>query len=266
MTDYLKYISYSGSKQWVLPLLKPLPEYTRAVELYAGSMAFSLNQNMPAIGYDVSPAIVQLFAMLEFARERDESRFLGLLNAATKVVEENPGEDVETALYKLADACYYECAIAPNNIEPNAYDFMYWLIKCYCCGLYSGQMGSRKIYPQHRIPVEKIMRVFREAPPIHVIHGSAELYTPEVGDLVFIDPPYHGTDGGYGKGYDPESTRNILKMLKETQTPYIFTYGDGAESVFPGEDWILVKTKSVPNLRNRNVAPKSRGEYISYGY
>lgn len=266
MTEYLKYISYSGSKHWVLPYLKPLPEYTRSVELYAGSMAFSLNQKMPAVGYDTSPAIVQLFAMLEYAKTKEESRFLGLLQRAATIVQENPGIDVEKAIDDYADTVYYECAINPNNTEPNGFDYMYWLIKCYCCGLYSGQMGSRKIYPQHRIPIEKMMRVFREAPPIHVVHGSAELYTPEPGDLVFIDPPYHGTDGGYGKGYNPESTRNIVNMLKETQTPYIFTYGDGAATVFPGEEWTLVKTKSVPNLRNRDVAPKSRGEYISYGY
>ena len=78
--------------------------------------------------------------------------------------------------------------------------------------------------------------------------------------------PSHDTAGYVEKGkgshevcYKPDDTVSILRT---TSNPIIFTYGDGANEIFPNYVWHPIVTRKVPNIRRGGTV--DRTEWVTY--
>ena len=96
-------------------------------------------------------------------------------------------------------------------------------------------------------------------------HNAASLY-----DFLYLDPPYGGTSGVYGnkKAGFPDVPGAVSRMVadaKKLGIPGLLSYGDTYAEDFPGLDFQLVKTKTVPKVRGGGSI--KRGEYVhKWGY
>jgi site-specific DNA-adenine methylase len=138
--------------------------------------------------------------------------------------------------------------------------FMYSLIRLCCCGLYVGAFTSKKIYPQHTLPIQNMLQAFDrlQRTDWQVIRGSASMYTPQQGDFVFMDPPYLRTVGGYkvDKTFSLDNTYELIEKCQSANVPFLLTYGTGAQEDFPMlQGWRLLrmKTASKVNTTGKNV-------------
>jgi site-specific DNA-adenine methylase len=240
-----KLFKYSGCKTKLLQFYRRPPEGTkRIVEPYLGSGAYILSTDMPGLGYEINEEVVAMWRWLRNAKP-EEIRQLDKMIREAKQNEEKP--DVKTMGLQLGPQTY---------VRVNA------------TSVVTGQLKSWKIYPQHNLPAEDTIVCLPQLQNIEVIHGNANDYVHQDGDLLFIDPPYVGTDGGYqgkskkidhGKVYNPDDTK---RLISSTTNPIIFTYGDGAQEIFSEYKWEHVKTAKVPNMRKGGTTDRS--EWVSY--
>jgi len=240
----LKAFRYSGNKCRLLKCYRQNPTGAkRLVEPYLGSGSAFLASTLPGLGYETNGDVVAMWKWLQTCARGD----LLDLNSDVeklKLTEEKP----DVRLLKLA-------------LGPQTY------VRINVTGVLTGQLTAWRIYPQNKLPVDNTSKCLEKIRDIEVIHGDAGLYEHRDGDVLFVDPPYVGTTGGYvekGKkshetGYDPQST---IDLLRKTSNPIILTYGDGAADVFPRYTWIEVATRKVPNIRRGGTV--DRHEYVTY--
>jgi site-specific DNA-adenine methylase len=236
---------YSGNKSSLLKFYKsPPPKTRRVVEPYLGSGSFLLTCDLPGLGYETNGDLVAMWNWLKCCTKEDlielDKQFKTL-----KSTEEKP--DVRNLNLDVGPQTY---------VRINATSVMV------------GQLTSWKIYPQNNLPIENTINCLHRLKDIEVIHSSANDYVHSDGDLLFIDPPYVGTYGGYfekskkksnEKNYDPNSTKDLINS---TSNPIIFTYGTNAPQLFPEYKWEMVKTIKVPNFRKGGTV--DRIEWVSY--
>ena len=240
-----KLFKYSGCKTKLLQFYRRPPERTsRIVEPYLGSGAYILSTDLPGLGYEINDEVVAMWNWLKTATP-EEIRQLDEFVREAKKHEEKP--DVKSM---------------GLTVGPQTY------VRINAASVVTGQLKSWKIYPQHNLPVNDTIDCLPSLQKIDVIHGSANDYVHRDGDLLFIDPPYVGTEGGYqgklkridhGKVYNPEDTK---KLIASTTNPIIFTYGDGAQDIFSNYKWEHVKTAKVPNMRKGGTTDRS--EWVAY--
>jgi len=239
-----KLFRYSGNKSRLLQLYrKPTSEIKRVVEPYLGSGIYTLHSDLPGFGYETNGDIVAMWHWLSSCTE-DELVELKRLFDEAKIKESKP--DVRSL--NLARG-------------PQTY------VRINATSVYTGQLTSWKIYPQHQLPIDETISLLPRLKDIEVVHGSANQYLHRDGDLLFIDPPYIGTFGGYveksvkshEENYDPKST---MELIRSTSNPVIFTYGTNALQIFPELKWEIVKNVKVPNLRRGGTV--DRVEWVSY--
>lgn len=241
---------YSGNKEPFLPLLRALPKFQRIVEPYLGSGAFLLSRTEPALGFDANRELIDMWNWLR--DECEPQRLHEIRQIVKDAVAAHPERKPDVRSLPLSPA---EMSYVRVNV----------------CGGYTGQMGSWMVYPQHLIPVEQTLSILSRLKNVEFVHGKAEEYQPQEGDLVFIDPPYVGTDANYkdryvsGRvdgSYDPQETIRLLERVKAAGVPAIVTYGEGAQTLFPDLDWELLGMKKVPNIRKGGTV--ERPEHVAY--
>jgi site-specific DNA-adenine methylase len=240
-----KLFKYSGCKTKLLQFYRRPPEATsRIVEPYLGSGAYILSTDLPGLGYEINDEVVAMWNWLKTATPEEIRRLDEFVREAKKH-EEKP--DVKSM----------GLAVGPQTY-----------VRINAASVVTGQLKSWKIYPQHNLPVNDTIDCLPSLQKIDVIHGSANDYVHLDGDLLFIDPPYVGTEGGYqgklkridhGKVYNPEDTK---RLIASTTNPIIFTYGDGAQEIFSDYKWEHVKTAKVPNMRKGGTTDRS--EWVAY--
>ena len=236
---------YSGNKSKLLQFYrKPTSSVKRVVEPYLGSGSYIISCDVPGLGYELNGDLVAMWNWLKCCTPSDLIE-LDKQVRALKETEEKP--DVRKLGLPLGMQTYVRINIT---------------------GVMVGQLTCWKIYPQHNLPLENTLACLQRLKEIDVIHGTANHYVHSDGDLLFVDPPYVGTTGGYEEKskkkshditYDPNKT---LELIKSTNNPIIFTYGTNAPQLFPEYKWEMVKTIKVPNFRKGGTV--DRIEWVSY--
>jgi len=239
----MKLFRYSGNKTRYLQYYKmPSQGYKRIVEPYFGSGSFSLNNTGSAVGYEVND---DLYAMLAWLKTTDKTELFDLKKIVDINSSKNEKLDVRTLQLEKGPETYLRINV---------------------CSAVVGQLSSWKIYPQHKLPVEKTLESIPRLKEIILFNKSGESHIEDDGDLVFIDPPYIDTKANYfsqSKDYtDLYNPNTTIDFIKNTKSPIIFTYGTNAKKIFPNYNWNLVKEVKVPNIRNGGTV--SRYEYVSY--
>lgn len=235
MSKSLKPFRYSGNKSRLLELLPSLPQGTRRiVEPFAGSCVFSLNSELPWLGFEASHRIAEMWSWLH-AVSKDE---------VMSLPEPEDGIDIRALGLPLGVQTYYQVNV---------------------CGAMTGQLSCWKTYAKkHRLPKTQTIRALPRIRQGQVIHDRASSYVYNEGDFVFIDPPYRGSFANYDRSTD------FLDIQKEVysvvcQVPKgrgIITYGETAFEDFPDLTWKVLDVLSVPNIRRGGV--KTRLEMIHY--
>lgn len=242
----MKPFRYSGNKSRLVPYYRrPPPDTKRVVELYLGSGAYSMSCDLPCLGYELNADVVAMWKWLQTTNAAELQDLDDLVESTKKTHEK---ADVRSLKLERGPETYVRVNVS---------------------GVYTGQLGSWVIYPQHKLPIKNTILSLSRIRDIEVIHGSASEYSSTDGDLVFVDPPYVGTYAGYTekrkavssleKTYDPKETSTIIQGLTR---PTIFTYGDGASSLFPQYEWQHVLTRKVPNIRRGGTVDRS--EWVAY--
>lgn len=261
-----KLFPYSGSKQWLLPLLPELPPHSRIVEPYAGSLAFSVNQAInnrtPFLGYEREKQLCWIYnelhrILIEYVdNEQFAFECISLLLQDTDCIrQELVGRQVTEGFPDIDNDTDYR-------------KFQFALIRLCCSGLYVGAFTSKKVYPQHKLPAylpETASKLF--GVDWQVLNEDSANYKPQSGDLVFIDPPYLRTTGGYkvDKSFDISHTHNIIRQCQDANVPFIVTYGTGAQDDFPMlNGWKLVKTKTTSNIQRTGTNVREENLYLSW--
>ena len=229
---------YSGNKGRMLQHYRPPPRgCSRIVEPYLGSSAYSLNHDLPALGYDTDPNVVALWHWLQEVGA-EELRALG-------------------ALYRRARSQTPKFDIRELGLSQGAELYL----KINVCSLVVGQWSSWTTYPQHELPIRTTLRALCAGRRVRVEHGDGSKHTPLPGDLLFVDPPYRGTSGNY-VGEDSYSPAHTLALIEGCSNPVVFTYGSTAPETFPGLPWEVVSRRRVPNMRSGGTV--ERLEHVAY--
>lgn len=269
-----KLFPYSGSKQWVLQHLPTLPDYDRVVECYAGSMAFSINQKKPFIGYDMEPKLVWIYDFLKRLGTKEQFEIDNVLSYIDDVRVSLAGKNICTEFTEKG-YWFVNDEHLPHNEVPG-FDTaevifvrgIFALIRLCCAGLYVGAFSSKKIYPQHKVPIDKIREtlIFLKGVEWDVFYQDSALYEPKKGDLVFLDPPYLRTIAGYkvDKNFSITHTENIINRCKMNNVPFIVTYGTGAREDLPGLAFTCVSTKTTSNIRKSGTNTREENVHISW--
>lgn len=248
----LRLFRYSGNKARLLKYLRPIPAgVTNVVEPYLGSGAFAINSGLRFVGCESSKEICSLWSyLMVLANEPDGAK---KLQALYDLVEQSK------AKHKKQDI--RELDFTHNGA------MMY--LKVNVCSAMVGQLSSWSIYPQHKLPVERTLECFPRIKDCILICADASFAVSCVNgsSLVFIDPPYIGTQGNYTDkrpgAYDPQSTIDLINSINDKhKVPMVFTYGEGAAEIFPDYNWEVLKKMKVPRLRGGGTV--DRTEYVAY--
>lgn len=238
---------YSGNKRKIVPLLRSLDSRPkRIVEPYLGSGSYILSRFEPSLGIDVNKDIVAMWNWLKYAAT--PKLLFDLAARVQKAVESHEKNKPD---------------VRDLNLDIGAETY----VRVNCSGVYAGQLSSWILYPQHKLPVRETSKLLHRLENVEIVHGDANDYQEQDGDVVFIDPPYVGTKGNYKQSakagieesYDPQKT---IELISRLSAPVILTYGDGALDTFPEYEWHEVLRRKVPNIRKGGTV--DRTEYVSY--
>lgn len=202
----MKLFRYSGSKESLLHLYpKPPQSCLRIVEPYLGSGCYGLHYSrIPVLGYEINPLVYKLWKWLQKATPSD----LHELEAVFKSVADKT--DVRSLNLKKGPQTYLRLNV---------------------CSLMVGQLTSWGIYRQHNLPVEETIKCLPQLKRFTVLNEDGSTHVPLKTDLLFIDPPYIDTIGGYKSSishettYDPTATIRLVDRAASKGCPIIFTYG-----------------------------------------
>lgn len=234
---------YSGNKSRYIDYYRSPPHNTaRIVEPYLGAGAYTLAYNFPGSGLDINENIITLWKYLKSSDEKQ-------LRKLEKIFVKQPDKtDIRSI----------------PNLSPG--ELLY--LKINVCSVVVGQLTSWLLYKKHSLPIEQTISLLPKLQNIEVCCASAETYQAKAGDLIFLDPPYSGTFGGYKTNKNIDLTKNYnpnhtIELIKRITNPIILTYGNGAPQVFPDYKWELVAERKVPNMRKKGFS-SLRQEYVSY--
>ncbi len=238
-----KLIRYCGNKISHILQLRKLnlvpTNYTSVFEPYAGSMAFSLNQDKPAVGIEINADLCAMWHWLQKSTAQD------LIDLNNNLLNGSNGQKVDLRqIAQQFNLCTGQLTYLRVNVS----------------GVYTGQLNSWLYYPQHKLPIAKTTQCLPLLQNITIVNADISTYNYKFtgGELVFVDPPYVNTKAGYicksskqtfeTKTYNPQSTIDLINSAKLAGCTVLFTYGDGASTLFPQYNWTPLFTRKVPNI------------------
>lgn len=223
----LKLFRYSGNKT-NFPTID-LSGIERIVEPFAGSMGFSLQYNLPALGIDKSSELINLLNWLKSATDSDLEKLRHYEGSKVniKTIKELSNEEKTYLRINIASAVV-------------------------------GQLSSWTIYPQHKLPIESTQLAIGKIRNWKFKNDDYVNYVSKKGDLLFIDPPYLGTSGNYNE--NSLNMKDFLNWEESLTVPHIITYSEPIEEI--DSDWYCWLTKKVPNIRQGGS--KIRKDYYTY--
>ena len=191
----MKLTRYSGSKNRLLKYFPSIPEgTTRLVELYGGSLAWSLNQSLPFLAYEINPKLTAMYQWL-----------LSLTPRELECLPEPIGKvDIRTFGWGIGQNTYYQLNV---------------------CSVMLGQLSSWTWNPKYKLPIAQTLEALPRLREGTIIGGDCSQYTYQNGDFVFIDPPYIHTKANYKDGeiaYHPRQTIEIINRLPNNK--WMMTY------------------------------------------
>jgi len=143
--------------------------------------------------------------------------------------------DSLTALAKRAGLAIGQPAMEVARGERGAAS---WLALT-CCAMVGA--ATRETTPIRREPpIDATIAALPAYQQGEVIFGFASARHAQ--DLAFIDPPYHGTVGGYDSHGDVK--RDVADIVAASRLSVV-TYGEGADKLWPNWDWSVLIEKSV---------------------
>jgi len=181
----LKLFRYSGNKT-KFPKID-LPDGTkRLVEPFCGSMGFSLQYDMPALGMDISSEIIDLLKWLKTVDEKslDNLRIYEGNRIDVRKVPELTKEERSYLRINIASVCV-------------------------------GQLSSYTIYPQHKLPVDEPFKKSKKGHMKLVGGVDGHFHTVNENDLPQLEDKL-GTvfeDGVIKELHTLEVVRNRAKIL-----------------------------------------------------
>ena len=225
-----KLTRYSGSKNRLLKYLPDVPADTkRLVELYGGSLAWSLNQTLPFLAYEINPKMISMYEWL-----------LTLSPAEIMALPEpNVKTDIRDFGWCEGQNTYYQL----NG-----------------CSVILGQLSSWTYYPKNKLPKQNTIDALSRLKEGVIVAGDCHQYEYQEGDFVFIDPPYINTKANYIGGeetYQPSQTVGVIDRLPKGR--WMMTYSSVPSEFAKYEHKILCKVK-VPNIRKGGTVERS--EYL----
>lgn len=240
---------YSGSKKRLIKYLPPPPTNTHTIiEPFAGSAAYGMHYRPKNLL--LCEANTDVAALWEWLIKDATPEYLRGLQALLLRKKE------EGQKFNLADLRL------PKGPET--------LARLTTSGVYVGQLSSWVFYPQHKANFEPLIATLPYIKAsVRVIANDFSYMAIEDRDgvMYFIDPPYLGTSANYIDKtckIDVEKTDlrlTLTGMVKKMSQPVLFTYGDGAQDVFPKFDWKLAVQRKVPKIRTGGT--KIRNEYYA---
>lgn len=238
---------YSGNKAKLINLYRlPDKKYNHIVEPYLGSGSFLMNTDIPGTGYEINKDLYDMWKWLQTSSELDLIRLNQYVESIKKEADK---VDIRTLDLDYGAMIY---------------------LKINICSVMVGQMSSWKIYNKHNLPIDKTIRCLDRIKEVDILNQSGEEHIDSGNELIFLDPPYIGTNGNYidakrkniNNIYSPQNT---IDFINKCTSPIIFTYGTNAESIFPMYKWELVKEVKVPNIKmGGTVTRKEMVSYINY--
>lgn len=235
---------YFGNKRKYCKLYRKPENYTRVVELFLGSGAFSINETKPALGFELSERVYSIWRFLK-STNAEELTMLGeyWLNNRKELNK------------KKVDDLPFNNEDLKNYFRPNV------------CGVYTGNPNINSLYAQNSLPVNNTIAALNRIQDITVVNKSFDTYEPLEGDLVFVDPPYLNTRAAYKNKNSTDtcitfSTQSLISFLDKIKNPIIFTYGNGAEKDYPMYKWEKIDETWAPKIRGGGKS--HRIEYVSY--
>lgn len=236
---------YSGSKRSILKHLPAPPQgTTHIIEPFAGSMAYAMHYKpLKVTGAEINEQVRGLWEWLRTSATEERLSELERLK---------PTEKIDLRTLPLS--------------EPEL-----TLVRLTISGVYTGQLSSWIAYPQHSMNFKKIAEALpylRSAlqPMLTSFERTAATAEGD-GVMVMIDPPYINTKANYKSGgkdlgqVSNEFAKRIESFATPLRCPVLFTYGEGAQELFPNFEWKLAVTKKVPLIRTGGV--RERPEFYS---
>lgn len=231
---------YMGSKHKLVPYLPVPPSgVAQIIEPFAGSLAYSIYHNPETIqAADANPLMRSL---LEYLASEATAWGLALLQ------DKKPPEKIGLRDLGLS---------VPETT----------LLRLSCSGLYLGQLSSWVAYPQHRVNFEHLVALLPRYRKLQFpIQDDFRKVTTTSSSMLFVDPPYKGTQGWYKSssrnhgGLDAEA---LTQWLLSQTCPVLLTYGTGAPQTFPGFQWNKIEATSH-GVPKRNGGRRLREEWFA---
>ena len=225
-------VQYQGSKRLLASqILKFMPDrFNRLVEPFAGMAAISI-----AAAYDnrtskfhINDLNAPLVRMLQCAIEHPQK----LIDAYTRVWEEqfSYGDDHVQHFYAVREKF--------NNGEDSPENMLYLLARCVKGSVRYGKNGNFNQSPDKRrhgtnpktlAPnVYAISRLMKSKATFSSLDYHKILEMAQVGDLVYMDPPYQGVsnvrDNRYLAGVSFDEFAESIKILERKGVAYLISY------------------------------------------
>ncbi len=235
---------YFGNKRKYCKIYRKPEKYNRVVELFLGSGAFSINENKPAIGFELSERVCSIWKFLQSTNVEE----------LTKIGEYWTNNRKEMNKKTVNDLPYTNEGLI-NYFRTNV------------CGVYNGNPGVNSLYAQHALPVHNTIAALNRIQDITVVNKDFTEYVPLEGDLVFIDPPYLNTRAAYKNKSEIDSCvtfspSKLSDFVSTIKNPMIFTYGNNAEKDYPMYKWEKLDERFTPKIKGGGKS--LRTEYVSY--
>ncbi len=244
---------YHGNKNRLIPKMRSISHLgiKRVVEPFLGSGAYSIAQGLPAVGYEINERLCGVWKWLQNCTAEDlydlEARYIANFEGG-----KNLKVRIDDCGYSQPEADYVrlQCGgMVPGSLKNN---LTYW-----------NQKGNR-----HRsLAITGTINCLEAIRNIEVRCEDGHSHVVEDGDLLFVDPPYLGTQASYisSKGdptklYDPQKT---VDLINSTSNPIIMTYGERAEEVFPDFKWEVLTQTLSPNVFDPSKR-RWKNEMITY--
>lgn len=209
-----KLFRYSGNKTDFPEI--DVSNHKRIVETFAGSMGFSLQYDLPALGIDYSLELINLLKWLQTVSDKNLDK-----------LRQYEGQKID--IRKIPGLSDEERTYLRINIA----------------SVMVGQLSSWTIYPQNKLPIEATKKARKKIKNWKFKHGTYLDYIQKEGDLAFIDPPYLNTSGNYNENSLDMET--FLKWEKSLWVPHIITYVMPIRQI--KTKWKCWLEKKIPNVR-----------------
>ena len=205
----IKGIKWTGSKRWLVPLIKPCDVM---VELFAGSAIMSLNRSQKCVLNDTNIALINFYK----AMKNDVDKLIFDIRLLDKQIKsaEYPKDAFYAVRKKFNDSGMID-PIAFYVLLMNGFNGLW---RCGPNGLNVAYGGKRTLQFEQLllIPIDNIIALTSDS--------YETVNVPDVDCVVFADPPYTGSATTYGiKKWTYIDDEALLKHLSSFLNPVIIS-------------------------------------------